>query len=53
MAVDLKTDAEITGYQKSVNFENALASVSFKAGDCEVKRELFVSRADKIAVMRI
>lgn len=54
LAVNMKNDGEINSYRKSVDFEKGLASVTFKAGNtCEITREMFVSRADKIAVMRI
>ena len=54
LAVELKDEGEVSGYEKSVNFENALTAVSFKlASGAEVRREMFVSRADKIAVMKI
>ncbi|MCI8500689.1 MAG: hypothetical protein HFJ85_00470 [Oscillospiraceae bacterium] len=53
LAVDLKMDGEPAAYEKSVNFENGLTAVSFKVDGCKIERELFVSRADRIAVMRI
>lgn len=54
LTVSLKGKNEFSDFSKSVNFENALTTVNFvTADDCKITRELFVSRADRIAVMRI
>lgn len=40
-------------YEKSVNFENGVATVSFRQGENRIRREFFISRAAGIGVLRV
>ena len=44
---------EISGYSRELQLDNALSAVSYKAGEVQYSRELFVSHPHKLAVMRL
>lgn len=43
----------ISGYSRELQLDNALSAVSYKAGEVQYSRELFVSHPHKLAVMRL
>jgi alpha-L-fucosidase 2 len=42
----------ITDYKRELNLQNAIASVSFKAGNVKYKREYFCSNPDDVMIIR-
>ncbi|MFT3825317.1 MAG: glycoside hydrolase family 95 protein [Chitinophagaceae bacterium] len=44
---------QVTAYHRDLDIENALASVSFTAGDITYKREMLASLADGVIVVRL
>lgn len=53
LAVDLEAAGEPLDYFKALNFENGLSTTKFTVDGNGVTRELFVSRADRIAILRV
>ena len=53
LAVNLEAEGEPEDYRKSLNFENGLSTTAFMLDGGQVMREVFVSRPDRIAVMRL
>ena len=44
---------DITEYHRELNLENAITTVSFKAGDVNYKREYFCSHADSVLIIKL
>ena len=50
---DYAETGEVTDYRRSLNLDNAIATVSFKKGDTHYTRESFTSFSSDIAVVRL
>lgn len=46
-------DGDVTQYQRRLDLDAAIAAVSYKVGDVEYRREVFISGPDDTMVMRI
>ena len=45
--------SDVTDYRRDLNLDTAIASVSYRAGNAQYKREVFVSAPDQVAVVRM
>ncbi|HEY3377734.1 MAG TPA: glycoside hydrolase family 95 protein [Armatimonadota bacterium] len=53
LLVEMETKAAFTHYRRSVDFSSGEVEVTWREGDTTFRRQLFVSRADDLVVMRI
>ena len=53
LGIATETRGAFTNYRRSVDFETAVASVTWDEEGTAYRRDLFVSRADNVVVMRI
>jgi alpha-L-fucosidase 2 len=44
---------DVSGYRRELNLDTATATVSYKSGNVTFKREVFVSAADQVIVVRL
>ncbi len=51
--VDCTHGAAVTGYQRELNLETAMATTRYKAGDVEFERVAFASAPDQAIVLRL
>ena len=51
--IDFDNKSPYTDYRRELNLDDATARVSYKQGDVNFKREIFISHPDQSMVMRI
>lgn len=53
LIIDQQLDGTTSGYKRSLDISDAVATTTFTAGGTEFKREIFSSHADQVIVVRL
>jgi alpha-L-fucosidase 2 len=53
LAIKFKHSEDVTSYRRLLDLDSAVASVSYRVGDCRYTREVFASTPDQVIVVRL
>ncbi len=53
LLIDTPTDGDVTGYERSLDIENAVAYVKYRHGGVNYTREIFATAVDDVIIIKI